>query len=175
MKAKFNHILLFQLIALLMVAVSCGSDEDSLQRIDQILNIYIKDDSTGQDLLNAKKNGSYSSYSVNDMNGTTDIAPVSIPLKMTTDSLYYLEYLRGARRITVDSISPDDRTYSSRLNFALSRTVNNEVVTVNDIMEIKYRWTPSVFQVSEVKYNNQVVFTKEAGAPNAINTITIRK
>ncbi|MBL1221354.1 hypothetical protein JET18_10915 [Chryseobacterium sp. L7] len=174
MKAKLNHILLFQLITLLLVTVSCGSDEDSLQRIDQTMNIYIKN-SAGQDLLNAKKNGSYSSYTVNDVFGVSDVAPVSVPLKMTTDSLYYFEYLRGAKRRTLDSLSPDNRTYHSKMAFALRRTENNVVVTTIDSMEIKYRWTPSVFQVSEVKYNNQVVFTKEAGAPNAINTITIIK
>ncbi|KMQ63343.1 hypothetical protein ACM40_00535 [Chryseobacterium sp. BLS98] len=174
MKFKLNHILLFQLIALLFLTVSCGSDEDSLQRIDQILNIYIKN-SAGQDLLNAKKNGSYSSYAVNDAFGATDVSPVSVPLKVTTDSLYYFEYIRGAKRMTMDSLGPDNRTYHSKMAFALRRTVNNVVETTIDSMEIRYRWTPSVFQVSEVLYNNQVVFTKAADAPNAINTVTIIK
>jgi len=158
----------------LFAFVSCGSDDDSLQRIDQVLNIYIKN-SAGQDLLNAKKTGSYSSYAVNDVFGVADVSPVSVPLKVTTDSLYYFEYLRGAKRRTLDSISPDNRTYHSKLAFALRRTENNVVITTIDSMEIKYRWTPSVFQVSEVRYNNQTVFTKAADAPNAINTITIIK
>ncbi|MFN1218571.1 hypothetical protein ACKW6Q_16525 [Chryseobacterium kwangjuense] len=174
MKGKLNYIFIFQLIALLFVTVSCGSDDESLQRIDQVMNIYIKT-TAGQDLLNAKKTGSYTAYSVNDNNGTTDVAQVSVPLKMTTDSLYYFEYIRGAKRITKDSISPDNRTYTSRMTFSLRRTVNNQEVVVQDVMDILYRWTPSVFQVAEVKYNNEVVFTKEADEPNAINTITIIK
>jgi hypothetical protein len=46
--------------------VSCKSDDDSLQRIDQLLNIYVKN-SAGQDLLNSKKTGSYTGFSVNDI------------------------------------------------------------------------------------------------------------
>lgn len=174
MKFKLNHILILKFIAILFLTVSCGSDDDSLQRIDQIMNIYIKN-SAGQDLLNAKKAGSYTSFSVNDVNGTTNVAPVSVPLKMTTDSLYYFEYIQGAKRIIKDSISPENRTYKSNLTFSLNRIVDNQTVTVTDAVEIRYRWTPSVFQVSEVLYNNQVVFTKAADAPNAINTITIIK
>ncbi|PQA93592.1 hypothetical protein B0A69_11360 [Chryseobacterium shigense] len=174
MKFKPNYIFLLQLTALLFLAVSCGSDDESLQRIDQIMNFSLKN-SAGQDLLNGKKAGSYTAYSVNDFNGLTDVAPVSIPLKMTTDSLYYFEYLSGARRIIKDSISPENKTYRSDLRFSFSRTVNNQVVTVTDAMEIHYRWTPSLFQVSEVLYNGQVVFSKAADAPNAINTFTIIK
>jgi len=164
----------FGILSLLFVTLSCGSDDDSLQRIDQTLNIYMQN-KAGQDLLNAKKTGSYTTFSVNDNNGTTDIAPVAIPLKMTTDSLYYFEYLSGAKRIIKDSISPENKTYQSKMTFSLSRTVNNQVVTVTDVMEIYYRWTPSLFQVSEVRYNNEVVFSKAADAPNAINTFTIIK
>ncbi|PIF44068.1 hypothetical protein CLU96_0996 [Chryseobacterium sp. 52] len=174
MKCKLNHIFIFNLIAVLFLTVSCGSDEDSLQRIDQIMNIYMKNNA-GQDLLNAKKAGSYTSYSVNDVNGLTDVAPVAFPLKMTTDSIYYFEYLRGARRVIKDSISPENKTYRSNLTFSFTRTVNNLPVTVIDAMEISYRWTPSLFQVSEVRYNGQVVFSKAADAPNAINTFTIIK
>lgn len=174
MKSKLNHIVILKLIAVLFLTVSCGSDDESLQRIDQVMNFYMKN-SAGQDLLNGKKTGSYTAYSVNDAFGVADVAPVSVPLKMTADSIYYFEYLRGAKRRTLDSISPDNRTYHSKLAFALRRTENNVVVTTIDSMEIKYRWTPSVFQVSEVLYNGQVVFSKAADAPNAINTFTIIK
>ncbi|MGG5209595.1 hypothetical protein ACQWU4_11655 [Chryseobacterium sp. MIQD13] len=174
MKFKLNHIVLFKLIAVMFLMASCGSDDESLQRIDQVMNFYMKN-SAGQDLLNPKKAGSYTAFSVNDDNGATDVSPVSVPLKMTTDSLYYFEYVSGAKRIIMDSISPENKTYHSNLTFSLSRTVNNQVVTVTDAMEIRYRWTPSLFQVSEVLYNDQVIFSKEADAPNAINTFTIIK
>ncbi|SHE42552.1 hypothetical protein [Chryseobacterium vrystaatense] len=174
MKFKLKHIFILKLIAILFLMVSCGSDDDSLQRIDQVMNFYMQNN-TGQDLLNAKKTGSYTTFSVNDDNGATAVVPVSIPLKMTTDSLFYFEYVSGAKRIIKDSISPENKTYRSNLTFSLRRTVNNQVVTVTDVMEIHYRWTPTLFQVSEVLYNGKVVFSKAADAPNAINTFTIIK
>jgi hypothetical protein len=87
----------FWSILMIISVVSCKSDDESLQRIDQIMNIYMKS-STSPDLLNAKKAGSYTGYSVNDMLGDKDISPVSLPLKMTTDSLFYMEYISGAKR-----------------------------------------------------------------------------
>lgn len=174
MKLNLNHIFTLKLIAVLCILFSCTSDDDSLQRIDQIMNIYIKN-SAGQDLLNSKKAGSFIGYSINDQNGSKDISPVSIPLKMTTDSVYYMEYIAGAKRIALDSINPDNRTYRSKLLFSLRRTINKVTDTINDNVEIEYRWTPSLFQVSKVIYNGKVEFTKEANQPNSINVVTIVK
>ncbi|MDV7696428.1 hypothetical protein N6B72_05790 [Chryseobacterium soli] len=174
MKFTLNQIFTLKLIAVLCLLFSCTRDDDSIQRIDQIMNIYIKN-SAGQDLLNSNKAGSFIGYSVNDQNGTSDVAPVSIPLRMTTDSLYYMEYIAGAKRVTLDSVSPENRTYRSNMVLSLRRTINNVTDTINDTMEIQYRWTPAVFQVSKVIYNGEVKFTKEADAPNSINTVTIIK
>lgn len=166
MKKIFLYILLLS-----CVIISCGSDDNSLQRIDQILNIYMKSD-TNPDLLNAKKSGSYTSFSVNDMLGDKAVSPVNIPLKMRQDSIFYMEYLAGAKRKKFDSAGT---TYYSRMELTLNKTVNNTTQSVKDILEIHYRNTPEAFQVSEVLYNTQSVFSKEAGAPNSINNVTIIK
>lgn len=151
--------------------ISCGSDDDSLQRIDQIMNIYMKSD-TNPDLLNAKKNGSYTSFSVNDMLGDKAVSPVSIPLRMRQDSIFYMDYLAGAKRKKFDSAGT---TYYSRMELTLNKTVNNTTQSVKDILEIRYRNTPEVFQVSEVLYNTKSIFSKDAGTPNSINNVTITK
>ncbi|AZB23912.1 hypothetical protein EG339_04405 [Chryseobacterium bernardetii] len=167
MKNIFLYILLLG-----CVVISCGSDDDSLQRIDQVLNIYMKSD-TNPDLLNAKKSGSFTSFSVNDMLGAKDISPVtSIPLRMRQDSVFYIEYIGGASRKKFDSAGT---TYYSRMEFTLNKSVNNTTQSVKDILEIRYRNTPEVFQVSEVLYNNQSVFSKDVGSPNSINNVTITK
>ncbi|MDW9382060.1 hypothetical protein [Chryseobacterium sp. JV558] len=157
--------------------VSCKSDDDSLQRIDQLLNIYVKS-STGQDLLNSKKTGSYTGFSVNDMFGTKDISPVSFSLRMTTDSLFYMEYLAGAKRRRLDSISPDNpgtgNSYYSRMRITYTKSTNVSD-NVIDTLEIQYRNTPTVFQVSKVLYNKVPVFSKDADTPTSINTVTITK
>lgn len=156
---------------LVFALISCKSDDESLQRIDQIMNVYMKSN-TNPDLLNAKKAGSYTSYSVNDMLGDRDISPVTIPLKMTTDSLFYMEYISGAKRRKLDSAGT---MYYSRMRLTLSKNVNNTPENTIDMLEIHYRNTPTVFQVSEVLYNNVSVFSKEANAPNSINVVTVTK
>ncbi|WP_347217315.1 hypothetical protein [Chryseobacterium sp.] len=166
MKNIFLYILLLS-----CVVISCGSDDDSLQRIDQIMNIYMKSD-TNPDLLNAKKNGSYTSFSVNDMLGDKAVSPVSIPLRMRQDSIFYMDYLAGAKRKKFDSAGT---TYYSRMELTLNKTVNNTTQSVKDILEIRYRNTPEVFQVSEVLYNTKSIFSKDAGTPNSINNVTITK
>ncbi|QBA22111.1 hypothetical protein EU348_13290 [Chryseobacterium indologenes] len=157
--------------------ISCKSDDDSLQRIDQLMNIYIRN-SAGQDLLNSKLTGSYTGYSVNDIFGTKDIAPINISLKMTTDSLFYMEYLAGAKRRRLDSISPDQpgtgNSYYSRMKITYTKSTNASD-NVIDTLEIQYRNTPTVFQVSKVLYNRVPVFSKEADAPTSINTVTVTK
>lgn len=161
----------FGILVVLFALLSCKrEDDDSIQKIDQILDLYMKN-STGQDLLNGKKAGSFSSYAVNDIFGDADNSPVSIPLKMTSDSLFYMEYITGAKRKILDSVSPENRTYYSRLALSLRRTVNNVADTVNDVVEIQYHWTPTVFEVSKVYYNDTLRFTKQPGGPNVVTIV----
>ncbi|KMQ69569.1 hypothetical protein ACM39_00435 [Chryseobacterium sp. FH2] len=162
----------FGILIILFALTSCGRDEDSLQKIDQIFNLYIKN-SAGQDLLNSTKSGSYTSISMNDVNGTQDVAPVTTySLKMTTDSVYYIEYLAGAKRITIDSISPEDRTYESEIDLRLSRPITDSTTEITtDRLKIQYHWTPSVFEVSKVFYNNELKFTKEPNVPNVVTIV----
>lgn len=174
MKFNFKYFFAAKLTVILFLLISCGSDDDSLQRIDQIMNIYVKN-GAGQDLLNAKKPGSYTAYAVNDIDGDKDVSPVPVSLKMTADSLYYFEYVAGAKRIVFDSISPDSKNYRSRMTFTYSKKVGDQTVTESDVMIIDYRWTPSLFQVSKVLYNGSPVFSKGADEPNSINTVTIVK
>lgn len=167
----------FGILVVFCTLLSCKSDEDSLQRIDQILNIYMKN-TAGQDLLNNKKPGSYTGYSVNDLFGDRVVSPISIPLKVTSDSLFYMVYIAGAKRRRLDSLSPDNpgtgTSYYSRMEitFTKSTNVSDNVV---DTLEIQYRNTSTVFQISKVLYNRIQVFSKDADAPNSINTVTIVK
>ncbi|GAB0155618.1 hypothetical protein CHRYSEOSP005_08790 [Chryseobacterium sp. Alg-005] len=163
--------IVFGILVVFFALLSCRSgDEDSLQQIDQILNLYIKN-SAGQDLLSNKTPGYFFAFPMNDTNGNTNSAPVNAALKMRVDSTYYIEYVAGAKRLTLDSISPEDRTYHSVIALALRRTVNNVTDTINDTLEIQYHWTPSAFQVSKVYYNHELKFTKEPGLPNVVTIV----
>ncbi|MGU3376709.1 hypothetical protein [Chryseobacterium sp. M5A1_1a] len=171
--------IVFGILIIVFAVTSCSRDDDSLQRIDQILNVYMKNGSNNQDLLNNKKTGSYTSYTVNDIFGDRDNSPVSIPLKMTTDSVFYMEYIAGAKRIKMDSVSPSNpgtgNSYHSQMQITFVKTINNATETTIDILEIQYRKSPTLFQVSKVLYNGKEEFSKDADAPNSINTVTIVK
>lgn len=146
--------------------LSCRNDDRSVQQIDQILNIYI--DSAGQDMLNSKIAGSYINIQWNDINGLTDNSPVSFNNKKDADTLNYMEYLAGAKRIAIDS-SGSSKTYESKIALALTKKVNDSTRKVsNDTMIIHYTSTPELFQVSNIWYNKILKFTKVQGQPNIV-------
>lgn len=146
--------------------LSCRNDDRGVQQIDQILNIYI--DSAGKDLLNNKIAGSYTNIQWNDVNGITDNAPVSFSNKKDADTINYLEYLAGARRIKIDS-SGDTKRYESKIALLLTKRVNDSTsVTTNDTLTIQYNSNPELFQVSQVWYNKVLKFTKVQGQPNIV-------
>lgn len=156
----------FLLFFVLFLASSCRNDEQEVQQIDQLLRLYI--DSAGRDMLNSNITGTYRNIRLNDVYGITDTAPVSFLLKKDSDTLNYLEYIAGARRIGIDSAGTT-KTYESRIALTFDRKVNDSTsFAVNDTMTIRYSWTPELFQISKIWYNNADVFTKGAGQPNII-------
>ena len=148
--------------------LSCRSDEDSVQKIDQVINLYI--DSGGQDLLNVKMPGSYVSSSMNDVYGLTDNAPVSFTIKKDADTISYIEYLAGAKRIGINS-SGTSKTYESKVALFLTKKVNDSNRVTNDTITIQYLSTPELFQVSKLWYNGVLQFTKVEGQPNTVKIV----
>jgi hypothetical protein len=168
MKKLFPLLMLFGLTLL-----SCGSDDEDLQKIDQIFNLYIQD-SSGKTMLNPTKVGSFTGVSFNDELADKDIANVNYSRKMLADSTYYIEYIAGATREFVADEADGSKTYRSLLEVSLTKKISetqNDPVVI-DSMEIFYRSSPSVFEVSRVLYNNQLIFTKVQDQPN---TATVTK
>lgn len=158
----------------LLALLSCRSDEESLQNIDQIMTFYMKN-AAGQDLLNPTAIGSYSNIKMNDVFGENDNSPVTFSgPTMQADSTYSIEYTAGAtRRLLSPDAGAENRVYYSRIALNLSRKVNDTLFqTVLDTMEIQYRWSPALFEVSKVLYNKNEVFNK---TPTSGNTFTITK
>ena len=149
--------------------ISCRSDEEAVQKIDQIINLYV--DSLGQDMLNAKISGSYISSSMNDVYGLTDSVPVTFSVKKDADTINYIEYLAGAKRIGIDS-SESFKTYESKIALLLTKKINDSTRrSTNDTLTIQYRSTPTLFQVSKIWYNNVLHFTKVEGEPNILKIV----
>ena len=153
------------MISLLLI-ISCRNDENSIQKIDQVLHLYI--DSAGQDMLNSNIAGSYTNISWNDVYGLTDNSPISFSNIKDVDTVNYLEYLAGAKRRGIDS-TIDSKTYESRIALLLTRKINDSTTTItNDTMVIQYKYTPEIFQVSKVWYNDILKFTKVGDEPNIV-------
>ncbi|MDR6406226.1 MULTISPECIES: hypothetical protein [Chryseobacterium] len=164
--------IVFGFLVVFCAFLSCrnGDDED-LQKIDQIINIYMKNDA-GRDLFHKKKDTTYFTYSMNDVNGDKDIAPVSSSLKATSDSTLFIEYIAGAKRVGLDTLDPNNKTYHSVITVSLLKHLNNTVIdTISEELEIQYRWTPSVFEVSKVYYNDTLRFTKTPGSSNVVTIV----
>ena len=158
----------FLTIIIFFAFLSCRSDEDSVQRIDQVINLYI--DSLGQDMLNSKVSGSYTNSRMNDVYGLTDNAPVSFTIKKDADTISYIEYLAGTKRIGIDS-SGTSKTYESKVALFLTKKVNDSNRVTNDTITIQYLSTPELFQVSKLWYNGVLQFTKVEGQPNTVKIV----
>ncbi|MDN3605949.1 hypothetical protein [Kaistella yonginensis] len=158
----------FLLLAVFVAFLSCRSDEDSVQKIDQVINLYI--DSLGQDMLNTKLTGSYISSTMNDVYGLTDNAPISISIKKDADTINYIEYLAGAKRIAIDSTA-NSKTYESKIALNLTKKIADANRITNDTMTIQYLSTPNFFQVSKIWYNGVLQFTKVEGQPNTVKIV----
>ena len=158
----------FLTIIILSAFLSCRSDEDAVQRIDQVINLYI--DSLGQDMLNSKVPESYTNSRMNDVYGLTDNAPVSFTIKKDADTISYIEYLAGAKRIGIDS-SGTSKTYESKVALFLTKKVNDSNRVTNDTITIQYLSTPELFQVSKLWYNGVLQFTKVEGQPNTVKIV----
>ncbi len=156
----------FTLLMVFFALISCRNDDSDVQKIDQIIHLYI--DSAGQDMLNSNIPGSYVNVQGNDEYGLVDSAPVNFSNKKDADTVNYLEYLAGARRIGIDSVG-DNKNYESKIALILTKKVNNTTnAVIKDILTIQYSSTPTSFQVSKVYYNNILKFTKVEGEPNIV-------
>lgn len=159
------------IVAGLMLLFSCQRDSEDVQAIDQVLKMYVRS-SNGQDLLNNRIKGSYTSVSMLDLLGKTALVSFSgYSLLKDSDTITYIDYAAGAVRLKRDSLSPEYKTYYSKFIIRYSKTVNTQTVTDDDTIEINYKWTPSLFELSTLKYNDQLKFTKVPGQPNVVNIV----
>jgi hypothetical protein len=158
----------------IVLLFSCRGDDDDTQVIDQVLKLYVKN-SAGQDMLNSKISGSYSSVALLDLlDETTANKPISgQTFPKDADTVVYMDYPAGAIRLLKDSISPELKTYYSSFIIRYSKKVNDVVVTnfASDTILIEYSWTPSLFQISKLWYNKDLKFTKVQGQPNIVTIV----
>lgn len=155
------------LILVFSTVLSCRSGEEEIQEIDQVLKIYV--DSAGIDMLNGKVPKSYKTITFNDINGTTDNAPVSLNLLKDEDTLNYMQYISGAKRILIDSSDLSRKLYQSKIAIRYAKPSGiSFTYVVLDTMQINYSLTPQRFQIDQVIYNNKEVFKKTIPQENTV-------
>ena len=162
----------FLLLTSVIFLFSCRKeDENDVQKIDQVINVYLHDNS-GVDLLNTNIKGGYTTVSGQDLNADKALQEISgFSVKKDKDTIAYIDYVAGAKKILIDSISPVQKRYQSDFYLNLSKIINKETVTDTDTVKVEYNWTPTLFQVSKIWYNQKLVFTKVEGQSNIIKIV----
>ena len=154
---------------ILTVLWSCRQDDDGLQKIDQVLQLYIKNN-LGQDLLNSSSTGSFQNVTVKDIGGVRDQMSISgYTLRKDQNGQNYLEYIAGAKRNLTDSLSADHKKYRSDMILLLSKSSTDSVDI--DTLSAFYDWKPQIFQIQTVNYNGKKIFTKTEGQQNIVTVI----
>lgn len=157
----------FASVIIFFAFLSCRDDDRIVQNIDQIVTIYM--DSAGQDMLNSNISGSYTNITFNDANGLTDNAPVSLSNRKDIDTVNFLEYVAGARRILIDSSDANAKVYESKIDFTFTKKVTDTTnTTFTETLTLNYIMKPEVFRIEKAFYNDNLVFTKVDGEPNVI-------
>lgn len=155
----------------LFLFLSCRNEENDAQKIDQVINIYMHN-ADGVDLLNTRIKGGYTGVSGQDLNADRALQEISgFSVKKDKDTVAYIDYVAGATKLLKDSISPSEKKYQSDFYLNLSKTIDNNTVVDTDTIKIEYDWSPAVFQVSKIWYNQKLVFTKAEGQANIIKIV----
>lgn len=157
----------FALVILFFAFISCRDDDKVTQNIDQVVHLYI--DSAGQDMLNNNIPGSYTNIQWNDVYGFLDNAPVSFSNRKDIDTVNFLEYVAGARRILIDSSDSNTKIYESKIDFLLTkRLTDSTTTTFTETLTLNYLMKPEVFRLEKAWYKGNLVFSKVEGEPNII-------
>jgi len=151
--------------------ISCSSDEDSIQKVDQKLKIYIKD-KQGRDLLNTTDdNAVYARVLLIDL-GANTTNQVLRGGSITRDSTntYYIDYTAGGTRNLL-SENGSTKQYETEVGVAFFKTTADVTPSVVDDLKLIYSMTPQVFKIQNIDFNNRTVFIKEDGKPNIVNIV----
>ena len=162
---KLNNLLL---LLLLLGLPACRGEGDTVQQIDQVLKIYVKN-ATGKDLLKKDSPEAYYSVELKDLGALRDRVSLSVTQKTDTDLVDYKEYIAGAIRTLQTGGNEMIKIYKSDIAVQFKTTASAEIQ--EDVMRIYYEWTPERFQIKSIIYNNVPIFQKIDGQPNSITIV----
>ncbi len=156
-----------------MLLFSCRGEEVSdLQKIDQVVNLYISD-KNGIDLLNTEDTIAYKTIALLDLNDPkTALKPIStFSIKKDVTNISYLDYAAGATRLLKSNAGQYPENYQSEFYINLTKSVNEKDITDRDTIKIQYSAELKLFKVSKIWYNNNLVFTKVSDEANIVKIV----
>lgn len=157
----FNLLTFFGLIFLFL---SCrGEDSFEGQKIDQVVQIYLKS-SSGENLLDPNREPV---YSVSFIDLDAERAGVSVSTQKKQDSIngFYLEYVAGAARIE-EAFPGGESGYRSTLQM-ISRDGVESVEEI-DTLVLRYSSTPEEFTIQQILLNDTLRFQRSGQTLNQI-------
>lgn len=163
----------YTVFIILLLVFSCRKEDAEVQYIDQTIDIFLKDTS-GRDLLNTNTSQNRASFTLSDLGGAYSSVNLSsgFSRKMGVDSIYYIQYISGATRNLKDSVSPSLKYYQSDIAFNWQRKLTDSTSSLEiDTMRVIYSWQLSLFQVKEIFWNNNQVFSKQSQTSNVITIV----
>lgn len=160
---------LFTLFSFLFLLMSCSTEDDNIQKIDQVLKIYIEDQD-GQNLLNKDLEGGFSSVQMFDIGGEfTSQALKGYSLKKDSLDQQYIEYVAGGTRNLIGENS-EGKKYQSDFIIAYFITGQTEPVDIDELT-LQYVNTPLVFRIEKISQNGVTIFTKKDDEPNIVKIV----
>lgn len=170
MQYQFNNF--FYITIFFLLLFSCrGEDESDLQKINQVVNIYMKN-SSGTDLLNTNIKGGFTTVTAQDLNADKALQAISgVSVRKDKDTIAYIDYTSGAVKILKDTGSPNSKIYQSDFYINLSKIINKATVIDTDTLKIEYNWSPTLFEVSKIYYNGKLTSITKNGSVNTISIV----
>lgn len=159
----------FGLAFIFLLVTSCRQDDGVHQNIDQTINFYFQD-TNGKDLIIPNDATGYASritfidnYADRGNTAVSGIAPGVDDAKKN-----YMQYIAGATKRGLPDSTATSKTYISQILINYNKVANDTKVMAQDTLNIIYSWTPSLFSVSSIKLNSNVVFDSSSGQPKNI-------
>ncbi len=157
------------LCGLIFFLFACrGEDSYSSQKIDQVVQIYLKN-SLGEDLLDPMLQPAPYSVSFIDLDAERAGVSVSTQKKQDSTKGFYLEYVAGATRVE-EAFPGVDLGYRSSLQM-ISRDGNNSAEEI-DTLIFRYSSSPEEFSIEQIFLNDTLLFQK---AGQTINQIVLTR
>lgn len=154
----------FGLAFIFLFGAACKRDDDVHQNIDQTINLYFQD-ANGGDLIIPNDPVGYAGRItfIDNLADRNNTAVSGITPGVDDAKKNYMQYIAGATRRGLADSTATRKTYESQILINYNKRPDDTKVMAQDVLDISYSWTPTLFSVSSIKLNGNVVFNGSSG------------